>query len=150
MNEDGTRARGVIAVIIGLTFAAALLGLFFLTPNAATEKYLILLVGCLITLVTTVINFYFGTSSGAKQLVSNQNSLLKGAVASAIGTGSGLGAPTGSPGDPVSVSVEPEDPRLTEYRKSMLAIYKTLTEEEIVASWKAMQASKTQPDVSLP
>lgn len=149
MNEDGTRARGVIAVIIGLTFAAALLGLFFLTPNQATEKYLILLVGCLITLVTTVINFYFGTSSGAKQLVANQQSLLAAAVpAAAASSLGGPGAPTGAVGDPVSVTVEPEDPKLTEYRKSMLAIDKSMSEEAIVASWKGLQAAK--PDVVLP
>jgi hypothetical protein len=88
MNEDGKKARGAIAVILGLAFVAICVLMIFFEPKASTEKYLVLLVGSLITLVTMVVQFYFGSSSGAKQLVANQQEVAA-TLAKKLGDGPG-------------------------------------------------------------
>lgn len=159
MNEDGSRARGIVAVI-AVAALALLCGVLILRPPPeGSREVLFLVVGALIAFCTDVKQFYFGSSSGSKALAAAQTELLKTTVAT-TGTGNGLtaAAPTGTAADPVSVTpVEPReafdaappppavDPRFVRFRAQVFVMNPDATEDDIRKSFALIY-----PDVALP
>lgn len=152
MSEDGKKARGAIALILGFAFVLICVLLIFFEPKASTEKYLVLLVGSLITLVTMVVQFYFGSSSGAKQLVANQLEVaanLAAKVAPLVGAaGAGGVVPSGTPDDPVSVTVAEEDPGLASFKELAKQLNPDATDEKIAAAWDELKAGRVDVDLT--
>ncbi len=164
MTEDGTKARGIIAVCIAVLLGIALIGVFVLNPTERQQSNLNLIIGALIGALSTIVGFYFGSSSGAKALVANQADVLKTAVTAVTGTSNGSALtsakPTGTPTDPVTVTETtkpppaegrfadtapqslmpaPEDPRLTDFRIDAKRRSPGITEGQILAAWKHIQ-----------
>lgn len=112
MTDDSSRARGFIAGVIALGIIGLAVALFFLTPSEASLQVLTGLLSALTLALGAVVQFYFGSSSGAKTLVSSQNETVK-TLAAAVATSTPanpLGdGPTGKPGDPVEVKQAPTD-----------------------------------------
>jgi hypothetical protein len=146
MSEDGTQARGVIAVCIAILLAGALLGSFIVHPDAVQQGNINLLIGALIGALSTIVGFYFGSSSGAKQLVASQAKILEAATG---GTNAlGQAQPTGTQTDPVAVvEVKKDDPELVKFRDYVRSLNPKATDEDIQRAWDGM---KKKPDVVLP
>lgn len=171
MNEDGTKARGIIAICIAILLGAALAGSFLLNPSQSQQANVNLIIGGLLTSMATVVGFYFGSSSGSKVLTANQQEIARAAITAVTSTGTGNGAlanatPAGTPSDPVSVTEasaptydpgdavptklasvdipfppEPEDSNLTRFRVQFKAMQPRATEEQVLAAFRVMYPS---------
>jgi hypothetical protein len=174
MTEDGTKARGIIAVILAAALMLIIGALIFVAPRADSKDYLTLLIGALIANVTAVIQFYFGSSSGSKVLTANQQELAKVAVesvaASAAKPPNALdGAlPAGTQADPVVVVDQDTDaakaqpkaagevplsvqlaqaesePGFMAFRRLSRQVKPTITSAEILAQWRSKDDIDTQ------
>jgi hypothetical protein len=170
MNEDGTRARGIIAVIATLALVGLAGLLMFTEPKPGSKEVLLLVVGALIAMVADIKQFYFGSSSGNKVLMAGQQKITEQAVtavaaSSPAGTGSGLsspGAPTGTPSDPISTTETPAppaeapraptiplsirmanaelEPGFITFRRTYKSAKPGATDEEVLAQWRVASA----------
>lgn len=150
MSEDGKKARGAIALILGFAFVLICVLLIFFEPSASTEKYLVLLIGALISLVTMVVQFYFGSSSGAKQLVAHQAeaaaSLAKKVVPLVGALPESGPVPTGTPDDPVTVTVAEDDPGHASFKELAKQLNPDATDEQMASAWASLKASRVDVD----
>lgn len=118
MIDDSAKARAFIASVIALGIVGLAVALFFLSPPPASLQVLTGLLSALTLALGAVVQFYFGSSSGARTLVAAQSQTVKTlaeAVATSVPAGVALAAtataaPTGTPDDPVSVVTEPPAP----------------------------------------
>lgn len=129
-NQDGVRARGIIAGIAVVALVAISILLCFFEPPKGSRDVLLIVVGALVAFCADVKQFYFGSSSGAKVMVQNAQEVTKAAVQAVANS-------VPAPGATVI-----DDPRFPEFRRSMLAIDKTLSEEAILQAWKEQREAR--------
>jgi hypothetical protein len=90
MIDESSKARGFIAGVIALGVVLLASGLFFFAPKPESAQILTGLLSALTLALGAVIQFYFGSSSGAKTLVASQNETMK-TLAEAVATSAPIG-----------------------------------------------------------
>jgi hypothetical protein len=148
MNEDGTKARGIIAILAAITFLVVIVILFYFKVDTNAREFFLLMLGALIAKDSTITQFYFGSSSGAKTLVANQQQVaseLAKKVVPVVPVGAAMAAagPTGMPDDPVAVTIAEDDPGHTSFKELAKRLNPDSTDEQIAAAWAALKASRT-------